>query len=254
MEVHHPHHPTHKKKWSEYFLEFFMLFFAVTLGFFAENQREHLVESHREKQFIQSLYEDLKKDTSMLNTLIEYHTIQINKIDTANKIIKDAIWNDSTLKLIYRVNLKTLGNLRLSLNERTSSQLKNSGSMRLIENQFISNKISEYWELSEVTKNMGVVVEELKLKAREKSYSIFDQTYYENVSLGTVSNNAKLMTADVFILKEYANRLNHIRNSMSNVQLPFIIKLNKAAESLLIELKKEYDLNDNADVKAVFNR
>ncbi len=33
MEVHHPHHPTHKKKWAEYLLEFVMLFAAVTLGF-----------------------------------------------------------------------------------------------------------------------------------------------------------------------------------------------------------------------------
>ena len=34
MEVHkHPHHLTHKKKWTEYLLEFFMLFFAVFLGF-----------------------------------------------------------------------------------------------------------------------------------------------------------------------------------------------------------------------------
>lgn len=33
MEVHHPHHPTHKKKWSEYITEFVMLFAAVTLGF-----------------------------------------------------------------------------------------------------------------------------------------------------------------------------------------------------------------------------
>ena len=24
MEVHHSHHPTHKKKWTEYLLEFFM--------------------------------------------------------------------------------------------------------------------------------------------------------------------------------------------------------------------------------------
>jgi len=30
MEVHkHPHHVTHKKKWGEYLLEFFMLFLAV---------------------------------------------------------------------------------------------------------------------------------------------------------------------------------------------------------------------------------
>jgi len=40
MEVHkHPHHVTHKKKWTEYLLEFFMLFLAVFLGFVAENIR-----------------------------------------------------------------------------------------------------------------------------------------------------------------------------------------------------------------------
>ena len=44
MEVHHTHHPTHKKKWSEYIIEFIMLFTAVTLGFFAENIREHFIE------------------------------------------------------------------------------------------------------------------------------------------------------------------------------------------------------------------
>ena len=44
MEVHHPHHPSHKKKWSEYILEFVMLFTAVSLGFIAENIREHNTE------------------------------------------------------------------------------------------------------------------------------------------------------------------------------------------------------------------
>lgn len=250
MEVHH--HTHHPKKWKEYITEFIMLFAAVTLGFFAENQREHLVERHREKQYIQSLYEDLKKDTSMLNTIITYNDLQINKIDTVNKIIKDGIWNDSTLKLIYRANLKTLGNIRLSLNERTSSQLKNSGSMRLIENQKISNTISEYWELAELTKNLATATEELKLKAREKSYSIFDQLYYEDTSIGRVSNNPKLMTTDTYTLKEYSNRLNHIRNSIKNVHLPFIVRLNKKASEILVELKKEYQLNDNTSLEAVF--
>ena len=39
MEVHKPpRHVMHKKKWSEYLLEFLMLFLAVFLGFIAENQ------------------------------------------------------------------------------------------------------------------------------------------------------------------------------------------------------------------------
>jgi hypothetical protein len=219
-----------------------------------ENKREELVENHREHQYMQSLYEDLKKDTSMFNSLKSYELIQINKIDTANALLINNNWNDSTTKLLYRVNLKTLGNVRLNLNERTSSQLKNSGGMRLIENQEISNKISEYWELSDVIKNLGITLEELRLRAREKSYSIFDQKYYIDVSFGIVEKDAKLMTYDKFVLTEYSNRLNHIKNSMKYVRMPMIEKLNKRAIELLIGLKKEYDLNDNAEVVSIFDK
>ncbi len=34
MEVHHPHPVHHNKKLKDYFFEFFMLFLAVTAGFF----------------------------------------------------------------------------------------------------------------------------------------------------------------------------------------------------------------------------
>jgi hypothetical protein len=250
MEVHH--HSHHPKKWKEYLTEFVMLFAAVTLGFFAENKREEMVESHRAKQYMQSLYEDLKKDTSMLNSLEAYDNLQIRKLDTVNTVIINNVWNDSTLTTIYRANLKTLGNVRLSLNERTSSQLKNSGGMRMIENQEISNKISEYWELSEVIKNFGLGIEELKLKAREKSYSIFDQRYYINTSTGEVVSHPILMTYDKYVLTEYSNRLNHIMNSMRYVRTPFIKQLNDKAKEILIALKKEYHINDETSVNPIF--
>ena len=63
MEV-HTHTHTARKKWTHYFWEFFMLFLAVTLGFFVENQREHMIENNRAKKFIASLVEDLKRDTA----------------------------------------------------------------------------------------------------------------------------------------------------------------------------------------------
>ncbi len=87
MEVHHPHHPTHKKKWSEYIIEFLMLFAAVTLGFFAENQREHYVEGHREIQFMESLIDDLAKDKIEVNSAREYTTTQISNLDTAISLL-----------------------------------------------------------------------------------------------------------------------------------------------------------------------
>jgi hypothetical protein len=234
------------------FLEFFMLFIAVTLGFFAENKREELVESHREQQFIQSLYEDLKKDTSLIESIIQFDKNQINKIDTANDILMNEVWNDSTIQLLYRVNLKTLGNVKLNLNERTSSQLKNSGGMRLIEDQEISNLISEYWQLADIIKNNGQATEEFKLRAREKSYSIFFQKFYANISNGKVKNGARLMTNDPIVLAEYSNRLNHIRNSLNNVLVPALLKLNTQATELIKILKSEYKLNDNAKVVRIF--
>ena len=67
MEVHkHPHHVMHKKKWLEYLLEFFMLFLAVFLGFIAENIRESSVERRQEMEYIHSMINDLKTDTSKL--------------------------------------------------------------------------------------------------------------------------------------------------------------------------------------------
>lgn len=52
MEVHHHPH-VEKKGIKEYFLEFLMIFLAVTLGFFAENVREHFDEEKTTKQYLE---------------------------------------------------------------------------------------------------------------------------------------------------------------------------------------------------------
>lgn len=246
MEVHH--HSHHPKKWKEYITEFIMLFAAVTLGFFAENQREHLIEGNREKQYMQSFYEDLRKDTAILNSLIRYDTIQTAKLDTTNKLLVENKWEADKIKLLYRLNLKTAGTIRYNLSERTSAQLKNAGGMRLIESQELSNKISEYWVKSENLKEYNIFVDDLKFKARERSYSIFDQKYYTDVTKGVVADNAQLLTKDAFTLTEYANRLNHINNSMKNVLMPSIDRHYKRAVELLSLLKKEYKLKEDSDL------
>jgi len=246
MEVHH--HSHHPKKWKEYITEFIMLFAAVTLGFFAENQREHLIEGNREKQYMQSLFEDLRKDTVILNSLVKYNTTQTGKLDTTNTLIINNSWDASSIKLLYRLNLKTAGALRWNLSERTAAQLKNAGGMRLVENQELSNKISDYWVKSENLKEYSNFVDELKFKAREKSYSIFDQKYYIDVTKGVVADNAKLLTNDPLVLTEFGNRLNHINNSLKNVLLPSVDKHYKRALELLKLLKKEYKIDENTDV------
>ena len=69
MEVHHHPDLHHRKKhWKEYFLEFLMIFLAVTLGFFAEQIREGFTDHIREKEYMKLMIEDLKSDTVLLSS------------------------------------------------------------------------------------------------------------------------------------------------------------------------------------------
>ena len=247
MEVHHSHHHGghQTKKWKEYITEFLMLFTAVTLGFFAENQREHYIEHLREKQYMQSLYEDLKKDTTELSTLKRLYTGQMNRIDTTIELFRAAEWNDSTLTKLYLLNLTVLGNRGLNLMERTSVQLQNAGGMRLIQNAKISDEIANYWHWQEYARAYFATTEELKLKARERSYFIFNQFFYNDISrdkVKTAKMGAQLMTYDKMVLMEYVNRLSHIKNSIKNQQLYQLDQILSSATILLNDLKKEYEV------------
>lgn len=251
MEIHHPHSHQGPKKFKEHFLEFFMLFLAVTLGFFAENQREHYVERHRETQYMESMVEDLKNDTIEFNKQLRGASYLVNKLDTALNIFYNDQWNDSIIKKLYIVNLSYLGRRDVYLSERTSSQLKNAGGMRLIRSQNITDQISEYWHLGEYGKTYGEVYEELKLQAREQSYSIFNQKYYNNITAGaigtTIVDGVKLMTNDKNVLAEFANRLSHIRNATEKVQLVIVNRQKAAAVKLLLDIKKEYHITDKIE-------
>jgi hypothetical protein len=69
MEV-HAHTHTARKKWTHYLWEFLMLFLAVFCGFLAEYQLEHKIEKDRERQYISSLYEDLKENDKMFSQVL----------------------------------------------------------------------------------------------------------------------------------------------------------------------------------------
>jgi len=102
--------------------------------------------------------------------------------------------------------------------------------------------------LAEYGKAYGEVYEELKIRAREQSYSIFNQKYYNNIAAmavgTTIDDGVKLMTNDKTVLAEFANRLSHIRNATEKVQLVIIEKQKAAATKLLLDIKREYHISD----------
>jgi hypothetical protein len=82
-EVFHPpdlHH--NKKQWKEYIIEFFMIFLAVTLGFFAESLREYIFDKGHVHQLASQLIHDLKNDSAILSNNIERENMLIKKADS----------------------------------------------------------------------------------------------------------------------------------------------------------------------------
>ena len=146
MEVHHHPDLHHKpKKWKEYFLEFLMIFIAVTLGFFAESYREHIVEKDREEVYMKNMLEDLKKDTANINIAVKGNRFFVAGIDTLLDLLSNP-QNDSIYqrKLFITSLINTYYYMPIQFSELTISQLKYSGNFRLIRNHDVANAILQY--------------------------------------------------------------------------------------------------------------
>ena len=63
-------------------LEFAMIFFAVFLGFLAENTREHIVEKRKTKEFVESMVDDLKEDTANFQLTYLVNQVALQKTDS----------------------------------------------------------------------------------------------------------------------------------------------------------------------------
>jgi len=145
MEVHkHPDHITHKKKWSEYVIEFLMLFLAVFLGFIAENQREHMIEHQREKEYAKQLLADLRKDSAFFKKRAS--TIDSTFEKSWMRELFAQQQHPADLEII-RGFLKVFWSFDVSLTSTTFSQMKTSGSLRYIRSSQLISELQKYYDV-----------------------------------------------------------------------------------------------------------
>jgi hypothetical protein len=146
MEVHH-HPDTHhtSKKWKEYLLEFFMIFLAVTMGFIAENIREHRTERAKEKQYIAGFIRNVEDDTAMLSHVIAVDERLIKGIDSMLMLAHVNMATDSNCKSFYYFSMKYFFNTSsFKSNDATLQQLKSTGDYRLIERDHVADSLAKY--------------------------------------------------------------------------------------------------------------
>jgi hypothetical protein len=145
MEVHHHPHLDHKrKKFGEYFTEFLMIFLAVTLGFFAENFRERIVTREKEHHYMESMVQDLKKDTSEVSQVMRIQSILLKEMESALQIPVEKLTNISVQSTFYHHFVYFYSfNILFLQHDKTFMQLKNAGGFGVIKNEAVADSIAE---------------------------------------------------------------------------------------------------------------
>src|SRR5574339_629266 len=223
MEVHaHTHTP--RKKWTHYFWEFFMLFLAITLGFFVENQREHYVEHRREKQFITSMVKEIEADIYYVSWLLS-DTTRKQALDTLVGLIYSGNINTIDIRKSYYLKRAYTGPIvpLNSLTKNTLTQLKSGGNMRLIRNRNVVDSLNKLDNFIATTDGYLEDYSRLNYSNSEFATRIFNEGYFrengQNRGAAYIlasPTEPKFMTDDYGLLIEYANRLSNQVRVLNN--------------------------------------
>ncbi len=247
MEVHHHPDLHHKPKpWKEYFLEFIMIFLAVTLGFFAENIREHFVEKKKEIETIATFKNELQKDTAILNSLINVYTPAHN------------FWTDSAITLINANKLK--GNEKTiftiitnatawqlySTPEIAMNILKNSGYYNLIENSELKKEILGYDVIIKNYSNYSNFLSSVQHTVDTSSLSFFK--YNDVIHILGRQYQASLKDGQFFITDKDIPDDIILKTYDKAVFLAFVLRLEQVT-LLLNDIKSHYNLIKLQEVK-----
>ena len=163
MEVHHHSHKP--KNWKEYITEFIMLFAAVTLGFFAENVREHQIIEHRIEQNKIAIYKDVQADSSEIARVLRVEDSCIKIFNRLNNLLFLAKKNKiSQAQLIDSIkvtpNLIALSTT-LYVNNSSFKNMQSSGLLSYLEEGSLKDALATYYEVD--------------FKAVEAANDFFDQ-------------------------------------------------------------------------------
>lgn len=235
-----------KRGWKGYILEFIMLFLAVSLGFMADNFREKKSERNKEKEYIQSMIEDVEEDRANITEAITMNTQRAQFLDS---LLKQSYHFKGSEKEIVDLNQNFVHVLLhpefFTSAELTIQQLKNAGGMRLIKSKSSINEILRYDTQIKKIENQQLYYENYQNRAIENGVEIFNI----NEIVSSLTNpNINTKTIDYNLLNDKQSDLKVFGNNVAMYKgvIEFYVRLlertNEQGELLVETLKSEYKL------------
>jgi hypothetical protein len=245
MEVHHHpdlHHKT--KDFKEYFLEFIMIFLAVTLGFFAESIRENISNRHKESKYMESLVSDLKSDTTETDIAIKRWKGANANLDSLLFLLKQDR-SQQNINGMYALLSRDFFHFNLfKYNNKTIEELKSTGDFRLIKKESIANEIMSYDLDMKYILIQEQDVKDLMTTSKNIESKVFDFSqlnFKDNVDFRFIHENKPLtlITHDQQIIDEYFNKL-WMFHALAEIHERLFENEKAAAVTLLKNIEHEY--------------
>lgn len=235
------------KTWKEYFLEFFMLFLAVSLGFLADNFREKKSDRTKEREYIQSMIEDVKEDRANIKEVMSRNSARSKQLDSLIVVCFNYQSSDSNALKLYKHFPHVLFHPEfIAPIESTMQQLKNAGGMRLIKSKKAINEIIRYDSKVKKIANQQLYYENYQNKAIDTGTKVLNLQKLVTTFL-TKENGLyqieefELLNEDSLKLKELGNNI-VMYKGIIDYYLALLREINEQGMFLTQTLKSEYEL------------
>jgi hypothetical protein len=235
-----------KLKWSAYFLEFIMLFLAVTLGFMADSFRDKLSENEKEIEYIQSMIEDLEEDKVNIKKVLEINKKRVESLALlSNLCFSYNGSNQDKVELNFNFIQVLIHPEFLTAADLTMQQLKNAGGMQFIKSKKAIKDILRYdTKLKEIA-NQQLYYENYQNKAIDIGTKIFDvnKLFYivrqPDVNFREVQ--FELLVEDAYLMKTFGNIVTMYKGIIE-YYLALLDELDEQGAEMQQTLKEVYNL------------
>ncbi len=188
MEVHHHPHVT-KKSFKEYLLEGLMIFLAVSMGFIAENIREHISENTKAKELAETLYHEVLADSVNIQNVLSIRKVKEDNIVGLKNYFADSSFTNISVKFMQSFAWFIQTSYVFEPKDGMLNQLRNSGALRYFKNLQLQKDIGDFSVAINVVRNRNEHEYSFTInQGRQFAIKYFDFDWYEElIHLGNLS-------------------------------------------------------------------
>ena len=252
-----------ENKFSKYLLyaigEIVLVVIGILIALQINNWNENRKAQVQERASIKEVIENLKYDIIRCEKNIESNTAYVNGIDSLRTSVGNTIDGlDKTIDIYYYSSKYGIDFSSAALNRSAYNQLIGSGTVKLMENRTVMFNLSDYYEriatsipenapITGLSNMQSIQKKLISFKQLEGYIQSFDSINPVNFSVNynhkniLKMKNLELLNYNKVSLNEYYNEISQYEIDLKTYMF-YLSWVKDAAEDLILEIKKEYQI------------